>query len=99
MGKSHLWHEKYSRDYTKVLGVVACLSCSPNPGIGPCKRNWGGVKGIKFDNRALMGVDSIKKTSIVYTMTLVSEAREKQYANEHMDAVGASAMFCDDDNK
>lgn len=98
-GKSHLWHEKYSRDYTKVLGVVACLSCSPNPGIGPCERNWGGVKGIKFGNRTLMGADSIKKRSIVYTTAVVSAAREKRDANERIDVTGSSAMFCDDDDK
>ena len=98
-GKSHLWHEKYSRDYTKVLGVVACLSCSPNPGIGPCERNWGGVKGIKFGNRTLMGADSIKKRSIVYTTALVSAARDKRDSNERIDVTGANAMFCDDDDK
>ena len=83
----------------KVLGVVACLSCSPNPGIGPCKRNWDGVKGIKFGNRTLMGADSIKKGSIVYTTALVSEAREKRDANERIDATGTYVLFCDDNDK
>ena len=46
-----------------------------------------------------MGVDSVKKRSIVYTMALVSAAREKRDANERIDATGSSAMFCDDDDK
>jgi hypothetical protein len=98
-GKSHLWHEKYSRDYTKVLGGVACLSCSPNPGIGPCERNWGSIKGIKFGNRTLMGADFIKKRSIVSATALVSEARKKRDANECIDATGTYAIVCDDDDK
>ena len=92
-GKSHLWHEKYLRDYTKVLGVVACLSCS-----GP-KRSWGSVKGIKFGNCTLMGADSVKKRSIVYTLALVSAAKEKCDANNRMDATGTSAMLCDGNDK
>jgi hypothetical protein len=101
MCKSHLWHDKYSRDDSKVIGVVACLSCSANPGIGPCERDSCGVKGIKFGNPTLMGANSIKKRSIVYTMALVLEleAREKRDANERIDAAGASAMFCDNDDK
>ncbi len=38
-GKSHLWHEKYSRDCTKVLGVVACLSCSLNQELDNARGN------------------------------------------------------------
>ena len=34
-GKSHLWYEKYSLYYTKVLGFVACRVTSKNGGIGP----------------------------------------------------------------
>jgi hypothetical protein len=98
-GKSHLWNEKYSRDYTKVLGVVACLSCSPNPELDHARGIGAGVKEIKFGNRTLMGADSVKKRSIVYTMTLVSAAREKRDANRRIDATGSSAMFCGDDDK
>ena len=47
----------------------------------------------------MMGADSIKKRDIVYTTTLLSEAREKRDANERIDVTGSSAMFCDDDNK
>jgi len=57
------------------------------------------VKGIKFGNRTLMGADSIKKRSIVYTTAVVSAAREKRDANKRIDVTGSSAMFCDDDNK
>ena len=42
LGKSYIWHEKYSKPHTKVLGRTACIATSPNPGIGPCERNWGG---------------------------------------------------------
>ena len=57
------------------------------------------MKGIKFSNRTLMGADSIKKRSIVYTTAVVAAAREKRDANEHIDVTGSSAMFCDDDDK
>ena len=36
-GSSHLWHEKYSLPWTKVLGFVACRVTSKNAGIGMCE--------------------------------------------------------------
>jgi hypothetical protein len=47
----------------------------------------------------MMGADSIKKRDIVYTTTLLSEAREKRDANERIDETEAYAMFCDDNDK
>ena len=67
-------------DYTKVLGVVACLSCSPNPGIEPWRH-----EGDQIWQCTLMWTDSIKKRSIVYMTALVSAARETRDANEHID--------------
>lgn len=99
LGKSYIWHEKYSKPHTKVLGRTACQAVSPNPGIGPCERNWGGVKGIKCGNRGLMSAESTAKRAIVYTTALVTDARMKRLADEKIDATGASAMFCDDDMK
>ena len=43
-GRSHMWHEKYSLPYTKVLGYVACRVCSKLAGIGAAERSWGDVK-------------------------------------------------------
>jgi hypothetical protein len=43
-GRSHLWHEKYSVPYTKVLGYVACRVTSKLCGIGPADRCWSAVK-------------------------------------------------------
>jgi hypothetical protein len=51
MGKSWIWHEKYSRPHSKVLGIVACEVTSKNLRMGPCERNWGGLKGIKTGNK------------------------------------------------
>ncbi len=33
-GSSHIWHEKYSLQYTKVLGFVACRVTSKRLDIG-----------------------------------------------------------------
>ena len=33
-GNSHLWHRKYSRPYTKVIGFVACRVILKVIGIG-----------------------------------------------------------------
>ena len=46
-GNSHLWHQKYSLPFTKVLGFVACRVSSKVLGIGAAKRSWGDVKTIK----------------------------------------------------
>lgn len=44
---SHLWHEKYSLPFTKVLGATACRVTSKILGIGACERAWGDVKHLK----------------------------------------------------
>ena len=70
-----------------------------NLGVGPCERNWGGVKGIKTGNRGHIGGETTGKWAIIYTSALVNEARIKREANERIDGKGASSMFCDDDMK
>ena len=37
-GESHIWHEKYSLPYTKVLGYVGCRVTSKVCGIGAAER-------------------------------------------------------------
>ena len=100
LGKSWIWHEKYSKPHTKVLCIVGCHVTAQNLGIGPCERNWGGVKGIKTGNRVHIGGETTGKREIIYTSALVNEARIKRDANERLDVgKGASSMFCDDDMK
>ena len=50
-GNSHLWHQKYSLPFTKVLGFVACIVISKVLGIGAADRSWGDVKKIKSGKR------------------------------------------------
>ena len=50
-GKSHLWHEKYSLPWTKVLGFVVCRVTSKNGDIGVCERGWGDVKYVADGKR------------------------------------------------
>ena len=99
MGKSWIWHEKYSRPHTKVLGIIACEVTSKNLGMGPCERNWGGVKGIKTGNKVRIRGDNVNKRAIIYTSALVNEARMRKEAQERTDARGCSMMFSDDDMK
>ena len=47
---SHLWHQKYSLPFAKVLGFVACRVTSKVLGIGAAERSWGDVKIIKYVN-------------------------------------------------
>ena len=44
---SHLWHQKYSPTYTKVLGFVACRVTSKFLVIGSAECSWGYEKTIK----------------------------------------------------
>ena len=73
-GKSHLWHEKYSLPWTKVLGFVACRVTSKNGGIGVCERGWGDVKYIADGKRFNLG-ESIEDRAIIYTTARLKEAR------------------------
>ena len=46
-GNSHLWYQKYSLPFTKVLGFVAYRVTSKVLGIGVAERSWGDVKTTK----------------------------------------------------
>ena len=45
-GNSHLWHQKYSLPFTKVLGFFACRFTSKVLGIGASERSWRDIKTI-----------------------------------------------------
>jgi hypothetical protein len=60
-GRSHLWHEKYSVPYTKVLGYVACWVTSKLCRIGPTERCWSAVKQVKKDKRSHLSGESTEK--------------------------------------
>ena len=98
-GKSWLWHEQYSLPYTFVLGFVGCRTTSKGGGIGACERNWGDVKCVKTGKRSHMSGESTEKRAILYSSALVNTARVRRKELERIDAVGPSAMFCDDDIK
>ena len=99
MGKSWLWHEQHSLPYTYVLGYVACRVTSKTLGIGPCERSWGDVKNIKTGKRSHISGETVEKRTILYSSALMNTARERRKEMERIDAVGNSAMFCDDDIK
>ena len=60
-GNSHLWHQKYSLPFTKVLGFVACRVTSKVLGIGASERSWGDVKTIKSGKRYAISSDVSEK--------------------------------------
>ena len=92
-GKSHMWHEKYSLPYTKVLGFVACRVTSKNGGIGVCERGWGDVKYVADGKRFNLGA-SIEDRAIIYTTARLKEARIR---NEVTKANDGEVGFDDDD--
>ncbi len=63
-------------------------------GIGPCERNWGGMKGIRH-----IGDDSSGKGANIDRSVLVNDARIKHEANKTFHGKGASSMFCNHDMK
>ena len=85
-GKSHLWHEKYSLPYTKVLGFITCKITCKNLGIGAAERAWSGTKDIKDGKRASLGGESTEKRSILYVSARISEARVRSVEREKLDA-------------
>ena len=66
-GNSHLWNQKYSLPFTKVLGFKACRVTSKIIGVGSTERSWGDVKTIKSGKRSALGSDFFDNQSIVYT--------------------------------
>ena len=72
-GNIHLWHQKYSLPYTKVLGFVACMVTSKILGIGSTERSWGDVKIIKSGKRSALGSDISDEHSILYTSAYIEE--------------------------
>ena len=96
-GRSHLWHYKYSRPYTVVLGYVACRVCSKVLGIGMAERAWGALKLIKDGRRAHLSGESTEMRSIVYTSARMEQQRIIREEAERIDTVRENNMFGDDD--
>ena len=71
---SHLWHQKYSLHFTKVLVFFACIVTSKVLGIGAAESSWGDVKTIKSGKRSAISSDVSEKQSIVYTSTCIESA-------------------------
>jgi hypothetical protein len=93
-GRSHLWHEKYSVPYTKLLGYVACRVTSKLCGIGPAERCWSAVKQVKKNKRSHLSGKSTEKKSVIY---ISAKQQEAKLLREKIDASGPNAMFGDDD--
>ncbi len=97
-GRSHLWHEKYSVPYTKVLGNVACWVTSKLCRIGPAERCWSAVKQVKKDKRSHLSGNATEKRSVIYISAKQQEAKSlREEKMEKIDASGPNAMFGDDD--
>ena len=81
-GKSHLWHQKYSLPFTKVLGFVACRFTSKVLGIGASERSWGDVKTIKSGKISYIVSYVSQKQIIVYTLACIESAKIEQYHSD-----------------
>ena len=53
---SHVWHQKYSLTFTKVLGFVACRVTSKVLGIGAAEISWGDVNTINTGKYMILAV-------------------------------------------
>ena len=60
-GNNPLWHQKYSRPCTKVLGFVLFRVISKIIGVGTEERYWGDVKKIKYIKRSDISLDVSEK--------------------------------------
>ena len=81
-GNSHLWHQKYTLLFNKVLGFVSCIVTSKFLGVGAAERSWGDVKTIKSGKGSAISSDVSEKQSIVYTSTCIESAWIEQYQSE-----------------
>ena len=77
-GNSHLWHQKYSLPFTKVIGFVACRVTSKVLGIGATESSWGDVKKIKSGKRSAISSYVSEKQSTGYTSACIESARIEQ---------------------
>ena len=77
-GNSHIWHQKHSLPYTKVLGFLASMVTSKMIGIGAAKCSWGDVKTIKYDNISSIISDVSDKQSIVSAYDCIESGRIAQ---------------------
>ena len=79
---SHLWHQKYSLPFTKVLGFVASRVTSKVLVIGAAESSLGDVKKIKSGKRSDISSDVLEKQSIVYTSACIESAKIEQYHSD-----------------
>ena len=81
-GNSHLWHQKYSLPFTKVIDFVTYRVTSKVLGIGATERSWGDVKTIKSGKRSAISSDVSETQSIVYTSACIESSRIEQYQSD-----------------
>ena len=77
---------------------MACRVCSEVLGIAMAQRAWGDLKRTKDGRSAIMGGDSTKMRSIVYTSTRLTQKRAQQVENDKI-GLNANNMFGEDDMK
>ena len=97
LGRSHIWHEKYSDPYTEQLGNFGMRWSSKYTGIGNCERAWGDLKHLKTGKRKHLGARAVEMQSIIYTTARITEARVWEVEFEKHVTGEASRMWSDDD--
>jgi hypothetical protein len=73
-GESHVWHQSFSLNYTKVLGKVGCRWTSKVLGIGQAERNWKVVKRLK-KARPNLKIDSLEKQGVIVAVAGMQRGR------------------------
>ena len=93
LGKSHVWHEKYSDPHTKQLGNFGMRWSSKYTGIGNCERQWGHLKHLKTGKRSHLSSRAAEMQSIIYSTARINEARIRELEFENNVAGEASTYF------
>lgn len=98
-GNSALWHDKYSRHYTKVFGYVACRATSKITGSGGAERGWSDNKVVKSGKRSHLGSDKLLKQGTLYTSSNVRKARIMRTELMKPDCKSPHAIWGSDDEQ
>lgn len=98
-GRSAVWHDKYSRHYTKVFGYIACRTTARITGSGGAERGWSDNKVVKSGKRAHLSSDKLRKQGTLYTSSNVRRARIKRTELEKPDCKSPHACWGDDDEQ
>jgi hypothetical protein len=82
---------------TDVIGYVACRLTSKVIGIGAAECSWGDVKQLKSENCAHLRIESVELQSVIFSTSLLHEARVIHKNAETMEGLDTTYLWIDED--